>query len=203
MAQTSRDDFRRSIQVDLSIRAGLCCSNPKCGVLTKGPADRPVGVISIGIAAHIKAAAPGGPRYDVDQSAGERASIENGIWLCANCARIVDGDAATYTVAVLQEWRRKHEEEVRRSIGRLPDEPSKLPELPVEERYLDQKGIRQKLSADGFTIMVNYRHQANTKVGLGEADFIVDPDTPEGPVRLVLGNTSGEDLVFLAIPTAR
>lgn len=198
---STRDNFLKSVQVDLSIRAALRCSNPKCRILTKGPADLPVGVVSIGVAAHIKAAAPGGPRFDEAQTAAERSAIENGIWLCANCARLIDTEPAVYSVEVVRGWKRDHEAEVRRSVGRLPDAPSKLPELPVEARYLDQKGIREKLAAAGRTIGVYHRHEANTKVGLGEADFIVDPDTPEGPVRLVQGNAYGEDLIFVAVPS--
>jgi len=198
---STRDNFIKSVQVDLSIRAGLRCSNPSCRVLTKGPADMPVGVVNIGVAAHIKAAAAGGPRFDATQSAAARSAIDNGIWLCANCSRLVDTEPSVYPVEILDRWKRDHETEVRRSVGRLPDAPSKLPELAVEGRYLDQKGIREKLAAAGRTIAVCHRYEANTKVGLGEADFIVDADTPEGPVRLVQGNAYGEDLVFLAIPT--
>jgi hypothetical protein len=171
-----------------------------CGVLTKGPADLPVGVLNIGVACHIKAAAPGGPRFDPDQSAAQRSSIENGIWLCATCARRIDAEPSTCTVDVLNNWKQTHEEDVRRSVGRRPDELPALPELPVEDRYLDQKGIRQKLADAGRTIAVCYRHEAETKVGLGEAAFIVDPDTSKGPVRLVRGNPYGEDLVYIAVP---
>ncbi len=97
-------------------------------------------------------------------------------------------------------WKRLHEDEVRRSIGRLPDHPARMPELAVEERYLDQRGIRQKLEETGFTGAACYRYDANTRIGLGEADYVVDPDTVQGPVRLVCGNPYGEDLVFVAVP---
>ena len=65
---------------------------------------------------------------------------------------------------------------------------------------IDQKGIRQKLADAGYTIAVCYRHEAETKIGLGEAAFVVDPDTSKGPVRLVRGNPYGEDLVYIAVP---
>jgi ribosomal protein L37AE/L43A len=54
---------------------------------------------NIGVAAHISGAAPGGPRYDASMSSEARKSINNGIWLCANCARLVDGDAVSQRVS--------------------------------------------------------------------------------------------------------
>ena len=133
-------------------------------------------------------------------SAAQRSSIENGIWLCATCARRIDAEPSTCTVDVLNSWKQTHEDDVRRLVGRRPDELPALPELPVEDRYLDQKGIRQTPADAGRTIAVCYRHEAETKVGLGEAAFIVDPDTSKGPVRLVRGNPYGEDLVYIAVP---
>ena len=45
-------------------RAGYRCSNPDCGIPTRGAASDDEHIISVGIAAHITAASPGGPRYD-------------------------------------------------------------------------------------------------------------------------------------------
>jgi hypothetical protein len=53
---------------------------------------------SIGVAAHITAASEGGPRYDPSLTADERASAENGIWMCQNHGKLVDSDASRYTV---------------------------------------------------------------------------------------------------------
>lgn len=200
MTATDRDDFSKRLATELSVRSGLRCSAPSCGVLTKGPADRPVGVVNIGVAAHIKAAAKGGPRYDPGQTPSARASIENGIWLCANCARLVDADPGNYSVETLREWKSRHEGRLMQLIGRLPDEPARMPELPVEPRYLDQKGITLRLAEAGYEVKGVFRHEANTKVALGEAEYVVDPDTDDGPARLLVGNSYGEDLVFIAVP---
>jgi hypothetical protein len=40
----------------------------------------------------------------------ERSSIENGIWLCAKCAKLVDSDEAQYTVELLHKWKKDHED---------------------------------------------------------------------------------------------
>jgi hypothetical protein len=34
-----------------------------------------------------------------------RTSIDNGIWLCQNCAKLVDNDALAYSVDILRAWR--------------------------------------------------------------------------------------------------
>jgi hypothetical protein len=68
--------------------------------------------MNIGVAAHICAAAPGpgARRYDPNLTPEERSSINNGIWLCAACATIIDRDETTYPAARLREMKRRHEE---------------------------------------------------------------------------------------------
>lgn len=74
--------------------------------------------VSIGVAAHICAASPGGPRYDPDQTAEERSSQENGIWLCQDHAHVIDVDPETHSAAKLSLWKREHEEGIRAKIAR-------------------------------------------------------------------------------------
>ena len=67
----------------------------------------------MGVAAHITAASPKGPRYDQMLSAEERRSLENGIWLCQNCGKLVDNDPARYSTELLRQWKRLSEEAAR------------------------------------------------------------------------------------------
>ncbi|MGY4234995.1 hypothetical protein ACVIIW_003942 [Bradyrhizobium sp. USDA 4449] len=62
-----------------------------------------------GKAAHIHAAAPGGPRYLASMTPGERRDISNAIWLCSHHAELIDDDEATYTGSELREMKREHE----------------------------------------------------------------------------------------------
>ncbi len=71
---------------------------------------------SRGVAAHIAAAAVGGPRFDTSMTAEQRCATENGIWLCENCAKIIDTDVVRFTVDVLKEWKRKGEERARKAL---------------------------------------------------------------------------------------
>ena len=108
----NRDDFSKNTKNALALRAGYVCSMEGCGKPTVGPSDEsPSAVMQIGIAAHICAAAPGpgARRYDLNMTPEERADISNGIWLCSNCATMIDRDAATYTVEKLRNIKRRHE----------------------------------------------------------------------------------------------
>lgn len=100
-----RDDFTQKIKDTLAKRVGYRCSNPMCRKLTIGPKKGDEGVMTNGIAAHITAAAKGGPRYCPTLSAEERRSIDNGIWLCADCSILIDRDINEYTVAMLKQWK--------------------------------------------------------------------------------------------------
>ena len=115
-----RDDFSPAVCDALAKRVGIRCSNPGCRQPTSGPRLDSAKVVNIGVAAHITAAAIGGPRYEATLSSDSRRSIENGIWLCQNCAKLVDNDADRFTVQLLREWKVKSEAEALAALqGRL------------------------------------------------------------------------------------
>jgi hypothetical protein len=111
-----RDEFLSQVKDTLARRVGLHCSNPVCGKRTSGPAGDPSQTMNIGVAAHITAASPGGPRYDATLAESERRSIHNGIWLCADCARLIDSDPQTFTIATLRNWKTAAERTARESL---------------------------------------------------------------------------------------
>lgn len=111
----SRDEFSKGTKRTLAERVSTLCSNPSCGSLAYGPSSDPTDSTNTGVAAHIRAAAPGGPRYDPDMTPEERSEIDNGIWLCQHCAKMVDDDPDLYTVDVLLQWRARAEERARRA----------------------------------------------------------------------------------------
>ena len=107
------DDFNSAIKETLAKRVGARCSNPTCRKLTHGPREDPTNSVNIGVAAHITAASCGGPRFDLSITPAHRSSIENGIWLCQNCAKLIDNDARRYTVDLLKAWKQVAEEQAR------------------------------------------------------------------------------------------
>lgn len=103
---SNRDDFSPSTKRALADRVGWICSYPNCGQSTLGPASQSVDdKINNGIAAHICAASPGGPRFDPSMTPEMRKSISNGIWMCRNHGNLVDADHCQYTVETLIAWK--------------------------------------------------------------------------------------------------
>ena len=92
-----RDDFSQRTKDLLANRVGWKCSNPNCRKATRGAGIGKENIINIGVASHITAASKGGPRYDENITSQERASAENGIWLCQSCSKLIDSDAVSYT----------------------------------------------------------------------------------------------------------
>jgi hypothetical protein len=114
---SSRDDFSLKTKDILSKRVGTLCSNPDCCVLTFGPQINSEKSINIGVAAHIEGAAPNSARYNPNQSKEERSSINNGIWLCQNCAKKIDNDENKYTKELLILWKSQAEDRAKSAIG--------------------------------------------------------------------------------------
>ena len=104
-----RDDFTKKIKKILAERVGYRCSNPSCLKLTSGPQLILDVSLNIGVAAHITAASPSGPRYCQSLTKEERRSMYNGIWLCQNCGKLVDNDPNRYSPELLRDWKNKAE----------------------------------------------------------------------------------------------
>ena len=100
-----RDDFLGSIKGLLAKRVAQRCSNLGCRQPTSGPQDDSTKAINIGVAAHITAASPDGPRFDPALTPAQRSSADNGIWLCQNCAKLIDNDQARYPVETVRAWK--------------------------------------------------------------------------------------------------
>lgn len=100
-----RDEFSARTKHVLAGRVGWRCSNPDCRAPTTGPSSSVKQVSNMGIAAHITAAAPGGPRFDPRLRSSQRLAVANGIWLCCICAKMVDDDPDRYDAARLRYWK--------------------------------------------------------------------------------------------------
>src|ERR1035437_3415661 len=100
-----RDDFPLQVKESLGKRVSFRCSNPACRKPTSGTQENPAKAINLGVAAHITAAAPDGPRHDPELTTDARTSGSNGIWLCQSCAKLIDNDKQRYTVIILNRWK--------------------------------------------------------------------------------------------------
>lgn len=104
-----RHNFSTPTKDLLAKRVGFVCCNPECRRPTSGPQVSEDGAVNTGVAAHISAAAQGGPRYDDTLSAEQRSDSSNGIWLCQTCAKLVDNDPTRFDRKVLEAWKRAAE----------------------------------------------------------------------------------------------
>src|SRR4051812_1246686 len=111
-----RDDFSPAVKVILAKRVGSRCSNPDCRQLTCGPQVDATKAVNVGVASHVTAASPGGPRYDASLTPEERAHPNNGVWLCQKCGKLVDNDATRYPEPLLREWKTRAEEAALREV---------------------------------------------------------------------------------------
>ena len=111
-----RDDFSNRTKQLLAKRVSLRCSNPDCLRITVGASSDPGKVTNIGVAAHICAAAEGGPRYDPSMTAEERSSHNNGIWLCQTCSVLIDKDPDFFSVDLLHKWKSEAERKSMRKV---------------------------------------------------------------------------------------
>ena len=111
-----RDDFLQAVKDTLARRVSFLCSNPSCPLGTIGPHSDQSKSINKGVAAHITAASPGGKRYDDLLASDERSSVTNGIWLCQNCAKLIDSDELLYTAELLRAWKLTTEARVQQSV---------------------------------------------------------------------------------------
>jgi hypothetical protein len=101
-----RDEFPSTVKNNIAQRVGYRCS--RCNIPTSGPGDDGK-TLNTGIAAHIRAASPGGPRYDASQTTEERKGMDNGLWLCVLCSKIVDNNFLEFSVEKLIELKNKAE----------------------------------------------------------------------------------------------
>lgn len=118
----ARDNFTKSVIETLKARVSHRCSNPDCRVPTSAPSSGNK-AHTIGVAAHICAASPGGPRYDAEMSTHERKDINNAIWLCQNCSVKIDRDPNSFSVDLLNSWKIEAERKATLELGKkLPSD---------------------------------------------------------------------------------
>jgi|GEM_PF-2122185 len=124
-----RENFPAKIVEILKKRAAFVCSNPTCKKMTIAPSEEEdEKVIYIGRAAHISAASKGGPRYDETMTPEERSSIGNALFLCSNCADMIDDNGGVdYTIETLKKWKIDHENWTRENLNKSVVEEKSQP----------------------------------------------------------------------------
>jgi hypothetical protein len=161
-----RDDFTQKTKEKLAHRAGYRCSKLDCGILTRGAASDDEGIINTGVAAHITAAASGGPRYNPSLTSDERKAFSNGIWLCQNHGKLVDSDESHFTVEELLSWKRLSEQ--RSFLEVVSSKPS-----PVGAQLADDEDVQTVVD-----LFLDY----------SRSDLTAFKNTPEWPTHTIALN---------------
>jgi hypothetical protein len=157
------NDFSSTVTNKLARRAAYFCSNPDCpSPRTIGPAEDPAKVVMLGEACHIKAASPGGARYDPSQTDEERKSITNGIWLCNKCATLIDRDVLRFPVETLHEWKRQHEHKCQEALTKPEPQLESLQKLTAHILSNVRQAVRDEL--------VNYALTTPRETSTNEAE---------------------------------
>jgi len=198
---TARDDFTAHTKQILQNRVASRCSNPSCRAVTAGPQVNPDKALNIGVAAHITAATPDGPRYDQSLTAAQRSSITNGIWLCQNCAKLVDNDPARFTVQVLHSWKEEAEEAALREMGRpstaSPQATISRPVVVLEYEVNFEETPEKPFALHNVSAIPAFEVQISSITYAGEtAEFELVPRVEAHESRNVMPDLPHEGLVF-------
>ncbi|EOQ61108.1 hypothetical protein F935_03454 [Acinetobacter calcoaceticus ANC 3811] len=141
MATTNRDNFTQATINLLKRRVSGICSNPDCYVQTSEPQLTDTSKVNeTGIAAHICAAAIGGPRYNSTMTQEERKHINNGIWLCSTCATKIDREPDLYPTPLLHRWKNLAEQRIKQNLNQKLYTQSEA-EYQVNHSLLQASGI--------------------------------------------------------------
>jgi len=127
---------------------------PTCRAPTSGPSESSTsGTSSVGVAAHISAASPGGPRYHPGLRPEQREARDNGIWLCQTHAKTIDDDPGRYTTELLLAWRATAEERARDEQGQpiLAESGGSRKLVPFQRQLSGQRRTVSE-SVEGFLI---------------------------------------------------
>ena len=187
-----RDDFTVSTKNLLRDRVGNRCSNPHCNRLTSGPANSSGQVVNMGTAAHICAAAKGGPRYNSNMTPEERKSAENGIWLCNFCADLVDKDPERYPVSLLHQWKENAEKHAEYQIHGMRDlhtDNAQYVNYFCETLFLHKNHTNSRVNLRNLFVMPSYLEMP------AEEDSVNRTDLYE-KIREYI--QSGSDMLFIS-----
>lgn len=148
-----RDDFSEPVKRTAAERVAYRCSFPGCQMITIGASQEKIDKSSrTGVAAHICAAAEGGPRYDPNMTPEERKDITNCIWMCQTHAHLIDTDVVTYTVDKLKAMKKEAEEAATKRLGN-----AELLQFDNQNIELDKyETFLKRLIADGDYESLNY-----------------------------------------------
>ncbi len=194
-----RDDFRRETIDVLAKRVGVRCSNPGCRRITTGPRSDTQRIVNIGVAAHITAAAGSGPRFDPSLKLEQRKAVDNGIWLCQNCAKLVDNDPDRFTVQKLRQWKTGAEASTLSEIEGRP--LGAQPPEDFAELVLSYRELRITSDRHDYRLEVTIGNLGSEPIGTYHVDIEIPATIAEQPSTSVLyvPDRSSREVAFFRV----
>jgi len=114
MSRIRHPNPTESTKKQILAASGNQCAFPVC---SRTIVNREHGVL-VGKIAHIKAQSEGGPRFDADQTGAENCSANNLLALCGEHHDIIDAREDSFTVEILTEMKKEHEDKIEKSADR-------------------------------------------------------------------------------------
>jgi len=132
-----------------------------------------------------------GPRFDPQLSDAQRKNATNGIWLCQNCAKLIDSDLSVYTSASLLEWKASAERDAKSRIGRTVSKSKSRSDSDAVSQLKRDHRLRDDLKRDllktpaeqmrnpiGSSRIAKFAHGEVIIHRIGDASY---PNIEEGP----------------------
>ena len=197
-----RHNFSKEIKRSLREHVAGLCSNPSCRVLTTSSQIDGISLCNVGVAAHICAAAPGGPRYRATQTKDERVSYENGVWLCRTCSTLIDVDDKAFQECFLRSWKEQAKNYARDNLGKvfLPKDEVESKALKSTLDYIsgtDQSSVITAPSKvmtffDNQLNQLDKRFTIKTDVINGITKINITPISNDASFSLVMNSSDGK-----------
>ena len=157
--------YEQSTLKKLFALSGNQCAYPECAFPIIGPATEKSGDTVIGEICHIYAISEKGPRGKAELTNKELNSPENLILLCPNHHTIVDKQHETYPAEKLIEWKREHEEKIRKYPNDITSDSfsrfqvlTELVDREIEEEF---RRMRESLFFEGPDYVVSWTEFGN------------------------------------------
>jgi hypothetical protein len=195
MVKKNRDEFTEKDKLRIAKQAGWLCSDPSCRRPTIGSNSDGDGVINLGTAAHICAAAPEGPRYDPKMTREQRKSSNNGIWMCRLHGTAVDAKDSTFTVECLHEWKAQAQKNSWRRVLYNEVPHGAMVQVPSESELSVR--LRAAAAADLEVFRRSDKWPSTTIELTLEVDGVSDPVSTS---KLATALAMLDDLILVAQP---
>jgi len=125
------------------------------------------------------------------------------VWLCQNCAKLVDNDPQRYTVDILRAWKEEARRDALDSIGKSasPTTPTRGPDVKwCSLDSVEDAGIGAALRESGYRLHWAREDRLAEAVDIKGWEQVVWNDRKQGPVYLRVPDPSCEYLALVKKP---